>query len=86
MMAKRSGTSICGAAKPEAIIHIAAMAGVRPSIENPKYYTEVNEEFLDLQEDELADGGWYKLDQLPTIPPQRSIARYLIDLAERYIS
>lgn len=28
--------------KPEAVIHLAAMAGVRPSIENPLYYEEVN--------------------------------------------
>jgi UDP-glucuronate 4-epimerase len=27
---------------PEAVIHLAAMAGVRPSIENPLYYEEVN--------------------------------------------
>ncbi|MCA9291392.1 MAG: GDP-mannose 4,6-dehydratase, partial [Phycisphaerales bacterium] len=27
---------------PDAIIHIAAMAGVRPSIENPRLYSEVN--------------------------------------------
>lgn len=27
---------------PDAVIHIAAMAGVRPSIENPLLYTEVN--------------------------------------------
>lgn len=30
------------AATPDSVIHIAAMAGVRPSIENPKLYTEVN--------------------------------------------
>jgi len=28
--------------QPEAVIHLAAMAGVRPSIENPAYYTAVN--------------------------------------------
>ena len=28
--------------KPEGVIHLAAMAGVRPSIENPAYYTAVN--------------------------------------------
>lgn len=28
--------------KPQAIIHLAAMAGVRPSIENPDLYTQVN--------------------------------------------
>mgnify|MGYP000430151158 CR=1 FL=1 len=30
------------AERPEQVVHIAAMAGVRPSIENPKLYTEVN--------------------------------------------
>lgn len=38
-----------------------------------------------LETAELADGGWYKLDQLPTIPPKRSIARYLIDQAADYL-
>ncbi len=28
--------------QPEAVIHLAAMAGVRPSIENPAYYAAVN--------------------------------------------
>jgi len=28
--------------KPTTVIHLAAMAGVRPSIENPSYYTQVN--------------------------------------------
>lgn len=41
---------------------------------------------IQLQADELQDGGWYKLDQLPVIPPQRSIARYLIDQAARFIT
>jgi UDP-glucuronate 4-epimerase len=30
------------AARPDAVIHLAAMAGVRPSIENPALYVEVN--------------------------------------------
>ncbi|QNN24882.1 NAD-dependent epimerase/dehydratase family protein [Planctomycetales bacterium ZRK34] len=30
------------AAKPDAVIHLAAMAGVRPSIEDPALYTAVN--------------------------------------------
>ncbi len=30
------------AAEPDAVIHVAAMAGVRPSIADPKLYTEVN--------------------------------------------
>lgn len=38
-----------------------------------------------LQDDELEDAGWYRLDQLPTLPPRRSIARYLIDRAADYI-
>ncbi len=28
--------------RPDAVIHLAAMAGVRPSIERPDYYTQVN--------------------------------------------
>lgn len=28
--------------KPDAIVHLAAMAGVRPSIENPSLYTDIN--------------------------------------------
>ena len=28
--------------RPDCVVHIAAMAGVRPSIERPDYYTEVN--------------------------------------------
>ncbi len=38
-----------------------------------------------LQEDELEAAAWYRLDQLPTIPPRRSIARYLIDKAGDYL-
>jgi UDP-glucuronate 4-epimerase len=34
--------SIVQQSKPEVIVHLAAMAGVRPSIENPGLYTEVN--------------------------------------------
>lgn len=30
------------AAQPEAIVHLAAWAGVRPSLQNPKIYTDVN--------------------------------------------
>lgn len=40
---------------------------------------------IKLQADELEDGGWYKLDQLPAIPPRRSIARYLIDRAGEFL-
>ena len=40
---------------------------------------------IKLQEDELAEAAWYKLDQLPVLPPRRSIARYLIDRAGEYL-
>ncbi len=32
-----------------------------------------------LEEQEMADAGWYKYDELPLIPPEISIARQLID-------
>ncbi|HEX9778741.1 MAG TPA: hypothetical protein VGA63_11390, partial [Geopsychrobacteraceae bacterium] len=34
-----------------------------------------------LHDAELAEAGWYHQDRLPTLPPRRSIARYLIDAA-----
>jgi NAD+ diphosphatase len=34
-----------------------------------------------LQADELAEGGWFAYDNLPQLPPRRSIARWLIDMA-----
>jgi UDP-glucuronate 4-epimerase len=34
--------SLIRAARPEGVIHLAAMAGVRPSIERPVYYAKVN--------------------------------------------
>ncbi|HMB96088.1 MAG TPA: NAD-dependent epimerase/dehydratase family protein, partial [Tepidisphaeraceae bacterium] len=34
--------SLMSAIKPQAIIHLAGMAGVRPSIERPAYYSRVN--------------------------------------------
>jgi len=34
---------------------------------------------LRLDEAELADGRWFPLDNLPQLPPRRSIARWLID-------
>jgi len=40
---------------------------------------------IKLEAAELEDGGWYYLEQLPTIPPQLSIARYLIDQAADYL-
>lgn len=40
---------------------------------------------IQLEDEELEAAAWYKLDQLPTIPPQRSIARYLIDEAAKYL-
>lgn len=35
---------IIAAVKPQALIHLAAMAGVRPSIQRPAYYAKVNVE------------------------------------------
>jgi UDP-glucuronate 4-epimerase len=35
-------TRILETERPDAVIHLAAMAGVRPSIDNPQLYTEVN--------------------------------------------
>ena len=35
-------SSLVAKVKPSAIIHLAAMAGVRPSIERPAYYAKVN--------------------------------------------
>lgn len=35
---------LVGRSKPSAILHLAAMAGVRPSIEQPAYYAKVNVE------------------------------------------
>lgn len=39
---------------------------------------------ITLGDDELEEAGWYSLDQLPTLPPRRSIARYLIDQADKH--
>ncbi|MCF6265906.1 MAG: NAD(+) diphosphatase [Desulfuromusa sp.] len=41
---------------------------------------------IELRDRELADAKWCKLNQLPTLPPRRSIARHLIDRAEEFIS
>ncbi|GAC1463877.1 MAG: GDP-mannose 4,6-dehydratase [Isosphaeraceae bacterium] len=35
-------TALFAETRPEAVIHLAARAGVRPSLENPALYTEVN--------------------------------------------
>lgn len=40
---------------------------------------------IKLNDHELADAKWCKLDQLPTLPPNRSIARWLIDRAADYM-
>jgi NAD+ diphosphatase len=32
-----------------------------------------------VDEDELADARWFRLDALPQLPPKRSIARYILD-------
>jgi len=36
---------------------------------------------IKLQADELDAGGWFSIDNLPHLPPRRSIARWLIDQA-----
>lgn len=41
---------------------------------------------IELRDQELADAKWCKLDQLPTLPPKRSIARHLIDRAGEFMS
>ena len=33
---------VLDASRPEVIVHLAARAGVRPSIDNPALYTDVN--------------------------------------------
>jgi NAD+ diphosphatase len=38
-----------------------------------------------LQDDELEAAAWFKLEALPNLPPQRSIARYLIDRAAEFL-
>ncbi len=35
---------------------------------------------LKLQADELVEGNWYSINNLPQLPPRRSIARWLIDM------
>lgn len=40
---------------------------------------------IELRDKELADAKWCKLDQLPTLPPTRSIARHLIDRAVEFL-
>ena len=40
---------------------------------------------IKLQVEELEEARWCHLDQLPTLPPRRSIARYLIDQADKYL-
>jgi NAD+ diphosphatase len=41
---------------------------------------------IELRDKELDDAIWCRLDQLPNIPPKRSIARYLIDHAAEYLT
>ncbi|MBE0501741.1 MAG: NAD(+) diphosphatase [Desulfuromonadales bacterium] len=38
---------------------------------------------LQVEEKELEDAGWFCVDDLPLLPPKRSIARYLIDTYAR---
>jgi NAD+ diphosphatase len=39
---------------------------------------------IELRDNELAEANWFRLDRLPTLPPKRSIARYLIDMAGKF--
>ncbi|HKI51696.1 MAG TPA: NUDIX domain-containing protein, partial [Geothermobacteraceae bacterium] len=34
---------------------------------------------VQVEEAELEDARWFAIDQLPVLPPRRSISRYLID-------
>lgn len=34
---------------------------------------------IQVDQDELADARWFPVDRLPTLPPKRSIARYILD-------
>jgi NAD+ diphosphatase len=34
---------------------------------------------IELEEEEIADAGWYKFNELPQVPPEISIARQLIN-------
>ena len=43
------------------------------------FYAEYESGSLHLQRSELSKGGWYRYDQLPSIPEKLSIARKLID-------
>lgn len=49
------------------------------------YITDYTAGEIVLQKEELAEADWYKLDNLPLVPPRRSIARYLIDQAGKYL-
>jgi NAD+ diphosphatase len=40
---------------------------------------------IELRDNELVDAKWCKLDQLPALPPKRSIARHLIDRAGEFL-
>lgn len=40
---------------------------------------------ISIQKEELAEADWFKLDRRPWVPPRRSISRYLIDQAGKYI-
>ncbi len=41
---------------------------------------------IELRDQELCAADWYRVDQLPPLPPSRSIARYLIDRASQLIN
>ncbi len=41
---------------------------------------------IELRDQELCAADWYTLNQLPILPPSRSIARYLIDRAGQFVN
>ena len=43
------------------------------------FHAEYKSGDIVLQDDEIAEAGWWLIDQLPNVPPQGSIARNLID-------
>ncbi len=45
------------------------------------FTADYNSGEIKLQDDELSEGNWYPIDNLPQLPPRRSIARWLIDMA-----
>lgn len=43
------------------------------------YVAEYDGGEIVMEDDEISDAQWFKIDNLPDMPPQRSIARYILD-------